>query len=70
MSDAGVEELLDVRDEVAVAKHLTAALVLACSAPTLPAAERAALSTLGSTVREQLEAVLVAFDAFLAIRQS
>lgn len=65
MSDAGTEALLDVRDAVAVARHLAAALVMACSSPALAGEDRSALATLASLVRERLEDALGALDAII-----
>ncbi len=66
MSDAGAEALLDIRDSVAVAKHLAAALVMACSSPGLPGEDRSALATLANLVRERCEDALSALDALIA----
>ena len=63
MSEAGAEALLDLRDGVAVAKNLAAALVMACSSPGLSKEDRSALATLASLVRERLEDALGALDA-------
>lgn len=66
MTGSGTEALLDVRDGVAVARHLAAALTMACSSPGLSGEDRSALATLANLVRERLEDALKAIDALIA----
>lgn len=70
MSGPGAEALLDLRDGVATAKHLAAALAMACSSPGLSGADRSALTTLANLVREKLEDALSALDALIAAGRS
>ena len=61
-------ELLDLRDEAAVARDLALALVLAASAPTLPRDERAALGQVGALIRERLQAIIETLDRLSGAR--
>ena len=63
-----MESLLDVRDELAAAKNLAAALHMACDARSMPGGPRAALCEASNLVRERLEALVVALDQILAQR--
>ena len=65
MSVEAAEALLNIRDEVAVAKHLVVAMFLASQAPTLPSGERHALCTVANAARERLEAVEVQLDQLI-----
>ena len=67
MSAASADALLDIRDGVAVAKHLAAALVMACSSPGLSGEDRSALATFANFVRERLEDALSALDALIGV---
>ena len=60
--------LLDIRDELAAAKNLAAALAMACDARSMPADQRAALCEASNLVRERLEALIVALDKLIAKR--
>lgn len=61
-----MESLLDIRDELAAAKNLAAALYLACDARSMPSDQRAALCEVSHLVRERLEAIVAALDQILA----
>ena len=58
--------LLDVRDELAAARNLAAALYMACDARSMPAEPRTALCAASDLVRERLEVLVVAVDQLLA----
>ena len=60
-----MESLLDVRDELAAAKNLAAALAMACDARSMPGDQRAALYEASNTVRQRLEAIITALDQIL-----
>ena len=61
-----MESLLDIRDELAAAKNLAAALYMACDARSMPAEQRAALCEASNTLRERLEVLVGALDRVLA----
>jgi hypothetical protein len=54
--------LLEIRDELNVARDLVVALYLACSSPILPGGERQALCTLANSVRDRLDTIGSAMD--------
>ena len=61
-----MESLLDIRDELAVAKNLAAALYLACDARSMPGDQGAALCELSNLVLGRLTAIIVALDSVIA----
>lgn len=61
-----IERLLDIRDQLAEARCVTAAAWLACASPALPRDTSAALSAVTNIAREQLDDVLTALDAVIA----
>ena len=63
-----MESLLDIRDELAAAKNLAAALHMACDARSMPGDQRAALCELSNLVHERLAAIIVACDSVIASR--
>ena len=63
-----MESLLDIRDELAAAKNLAAALHMACDARSMPGGQRAALCEASNVVRERLETIVAALDQILAGR--
>ena len=63
-----MESLLDIRDELAAAKNLAAALHMACDARSMPGGQRAALCEASNVVRERLEALIVTLDQILTKR--
>lgn len=62
--------LLDIRDEVAVARNFVVCVLMAAQAPTMPSGERAALCAVSNAAREKLEAVERALDALIAKQRS
>lgn len=60
--------LLDIRDELAAAKNLAAALKMACDARSMPGDQRAALCEASNIVCERLATIVAALDRLLAER--
>lgn len=63
-----MESLLDIRDDLAAAKNLAAALHMACDARSMPSEQRAALCEVSNTVRQRLEFIILSLDQMLAKR--
>ena len=61
-----MESLLDIRDEVAVARNFVVCVLMAAQAPTMPSVERTALCAVSNAARGKLEAVERAFDVLIA----
>ena len=61
-----MESLLDIRDGLAAAKNLAAALYMACDARSMPVEQRAALCEASNTVRERLDVLVAALDSVIA----
>ena len=60
-----MESLLDIRDALAAAKNLAAALYMACDARSMPSSPRAALCEASNLVRERLEAIIIVLDRLI-----
>ena len=63
---SAIENLLDIRDEVAVARNFVVCVLLAAQSPTMPSGERAALCAVNNAARERLEGVERALDVLIA----
>ena len=70
MRVAAMENLLDVRDDLAAAKNLAAALHMACDARSMPSEQRAALCEASNVLRERLEALVIAIDKLIEAAKS
>ena len=64
-ADRLMESLLDIRDDVAVARHFVVCLFMAAQA-SVPANERAALCAVSNAAREKLDVVERAVDRVIA----
>lgn len=69
MSENGMAPLIDLQDQLDVARNFVACIFMACQSPAFPSDERRALCSVLDAVLEQLASIGIELDALIQAKK-